>query len=380
MIAAEDGEISFKKPVVYQSGGAQLSGTAERRPVSGAFTLLADNSVGFSIGVYDPSRPLIIDPTLVYSTYLGGSNQDQINAIAVDSSGAAYLTGVTESTNYPITPGVFRSTFSNAFVTKLNASGTALVYSSFLGGSGGASGGDSGLAIAVDASGDAYVVGSSYSTNFPVTAGAYQATNKAAAQSGSTGFVVKINPAGTALLYGTYLGGTLTDNSTSVAIDSAGDAYVAGFAYSSNFPTTSGAYQTTNKSATDYGWNQFLAKLNPTGSALIYSTYIGGSGDYSSAGNMHVAIDSSGDAYLAGIALSTDFPTTAGAYQTTNKANSGHYNITLAKFNSTASSLIYSTYLGGTGSNYGDDSPNGLAVDSSGNAYFSGTTRRLTSR
>jgi hypothetical protein len=372
VISAEDGNIVLNRPVIYQN--ERRHGRTARKLVSGQFALLANNSVGFAVGKYDRAQSLTIDPTLVYSTYLGGSNEDSVNAIAIDSSGAAYLTGPTQSADYPVTPGVFRTTYSSAFITKLNASGTALVYSSFLGGSGGPSGGDDGLGVAVDASGDAFVVGSTYSTNFPVTSGAYQITNKAAPMSGATGFAVKVNPAGTALLYGTYLGGTLTDNATSVAIDSSGDAYIAGFAYSSNFPTTTGAYQTTNKSAADYGWNQFVTKLNPAGSSLLYSTYIGGSGDYGSGGNSYVAIDSSGEAYICGIALSTDFPTTTGAFQKTTGAGAGHSNITLAKLNSAATSLLYSTYFGGSGSSYGDDAPGGLVIDSTGNAYFSGTT------
>ena len=373
-ILADDGEVAFHKPVVYQLVDDRKGRNANRRQVTGNFALLGDNSAGFALGQYDRSKPLIIDPTLVYSTFLGGSNSDTINAIAVDSSGAAYLTGSTSSTDYPVTPGVFQSTVSTAFVTKLNGSGTAVVYSSFLGGSQAPSGGNSGNAIAVDSSGDAFIVGSTYSSNFPTTTGAYQKTNKAAATSASNAFVTKVNPTGTALLYSTYLGGSTGDSALSLAIDSSGEAYVAGYSFSSNFPTTTGAYQITNKSAPDYGWNQFVTKMNPAGTALLYSTYIGGSGDYSSPSGIQVAIDQSGDAYIAGTALSTDFPTTTGAYQTKTKAAAGHSDITLAKFNPTGSTLLYSTYFGGSGNSYGDDTPNGLAVDSAGNAYFSGTT------
>jgi hypothetical protein len=380
VIVAEDGEIAFNKPVVYQLSGDNAKVAAKPAHVTGKFRLLADNSVGFALGRYDRTRPLVIDPSLVYSTFLGGSNYDTMSAIAIDSGGAAYLTGNTESTDYPVTPGVFESKppvspfRSCAFVTKLNASGTAIVYSSFLCGSGGASGGDAGTDIAVDSSGDAYIVGSTYSSNFPTTTGAFQTTNKAAAAGGNTGFVAKVNPAGTALLYSTYLGGSTTDSAEALAVDSSGDAYVAGYTYSTNFPTTTGAYQTTNKSAPDDGWNQFVTKLNPTGTALVYSTYIGGSDDYSSPIAVQVAIDSSGDAYVAGTSISSDFPTTKGAYQTTNHASASEADITLAKFNPTGTALIYSTYFGGSGSGYGDDSPNGLVIDSSGNAYFSGTT------
>jgi hypothetical protein len=343
-----------------------------RHPVKGSFQLLAKNSIGFTLGRYDHAQPLIIDPTLVYSTYLGGSNSDTMNAIAVDTSGNAYVTGTTASTDYPVTIGAFQTKFSTAFVTKLNATGTALLYSTFLGGSGSTSGGDTAWAIAVDTAGDAYIAGATYSTNFPVTASAYQKTNKAGAGS-STSFISKLNPAGTALLYSTYLGGTATDNAYSLAIDSAGDAYIGGAAYSSNFPVTAGVVQSTNKSAPSLGWNEFITKLNPAGSALLYSTYLGGSGDYGSPTTVRVAIDAAGDAFVASTVISTDFPVTTGAYQSTNKSK-GLGNMTLAKLNPTAAKLTYSTYLGGASSPYGDDTPYGLAVDTAGNAYLSGTT------
>jgi len=371
-IAASNGEIAFHQPAVYQIVEGR------RSTVPGRFKLLAGNSVGFSLGAYDRSKPLTIDPTLVYSTYLGGSDSDTISAIAVDSSGNAYLTGSTASTNFPVTPKAFQTTDKDAdstvFVTKLNSSGSALIYSTFLGGTGGPSGGDIGRAIAVDSSGDAFVGGYTYSNNFPTTAGAFQTTNQAFAQSGSTGFVTKLNPTGTGLLYSTYLGGSVTDDIFSLAIDSSGDAYVAGAALSSNFPVTSGVVQTTNRSAADGGFNEFVTKLNPAGTGLIYSTYLGGSGEYVFPSNIRVAIDSSGDAYVAGIAISTDFPVTSGAYQKTNKASSGRSDLTLSELNPTATKLVYSTYLGGSGSSYGDDAPNGLAVDSAGNAYLTGIT------
>ncbi len=364
VIEAPNGQIAFHKPVAYQ----QIEG--QRHPVEASFQLLADNSAAFALGPYDHSSPLVIDPTLVYATFLGGSNSDSIVAIAVDSSGAAYVTGTTASTDYPVTPGGLQSTFSTAFVTKLNSSGTALVYSTFLGGSGSSSGGDNGLSIAVDSKGNAYVTGSTYSTNFPVTSGAFQATNNSKS---STGFVSKINPAGTALVYSTYLGGTKTDNAASLALDSAGNAFIAGSAYSSDFPTTTGAFQTKNNSGASFGWNEYVAKLNPTGTALAYATYIGGSGDYGSPSGIRVAIDSAGEAFVSSTVLSKDFPVTATAFQKTNNAT-GRGNMTLARLNSSGTKLLYATYLGGSSSPYGDDVAGGLAVDSAGNAYLSGTT------
>jgi hypothetical protein len=372
-IVAANGSIAFHAPVVYQWIGGR------RRAVEGRFELLAGNSVGFSLGTYDRSLPLTIDPTLVYSTYLGGSNSDTISGIALDSSGNAYLTGTTISTDFPVTPGAYQTTDKDAdssvFVTKLNSSGSALIYSTFLSGTGGASGGDSGQSIAVDSAGDAYVTGYTYSSNFPVTSGAYQTTNKGAAASGTNSFVTKLNPTGTGLLYSTYLGGSVGDDATSIAIDSSGDAYVAGVAFSANYPVTTGVYQTTNKGAADYDGTAFVTKLNPTGTALVYSTFVGGSADYEAQAIVRVAVNSAGDAYLFGDVGSTDFPVTSGAYQATNKGIAkGGSNLTLTELNSTATKLIYSTFLGGSGAGYRWDASNGLALDSAGNAYLTGTT------
>jgi hypothetical protein len=372
-IVAAKGSIVFHAPVVYQLVDGH------RRAVAGKFELLAGNSVGFSVGNYDRSLPLTIDPTLVYSTYLGGSNSDTLSAIVVDGSGNAYLTGSTSSTDFPVTPGAYETTDKDArssvFVTKLNSSGSALIYSTFLSGTGGPSGGDVGQAIAVDAAGDAYVTGSTYSSNFPTTSGVYQAKNNGAAASGTNSFVTKLNPTGTALIYSTFLGGSVGDYATSLAIDSSGDAYIAGVAFSANYPVTSGVYQTTSKGAADYYGTAFVTKVNPTGTGLVYSTFVGGSKDYDSQAIVRVAVNSAGEAYLFGDVGSTDFPVTAGAYQTTNKGiTGGGSNLTLTELNATATKLIYSTFLGGSGAGYRGDAPNGLALDSTGNAYLTGTT------
>jgi hypothetical protein len=372
-IEAANGQIAFHAPVVYQV----MDG--KRRTVRGRFRLLADNTVGFTLGAYDRSQPLTIDPTLVYSTYLGGSNSDTIAAIAVDGSGNSYLTGYTFSTDFPVTPGAYETTDkdlkSSVFVTKLNSSGSALIYSTYLSGTGGPSGGDSGQSIAVDAAGDAYVTGYTYSSDFPATTGAYQTKNNGAAASGTNSFVTKLNPTGTGLLYSTFLGGSVGDYATSIAIDTAGDAYVAGVAFSANYPVTTGVYQTTNKGAADYYGTAFVTKLNPTASGLVYSTFVGGSTDYISQAIVRVAVNPAGDAYLFGDVGSTDFPVTAGAYQTTNKGIAkGGSNLTLTELNSTATKLVYSTFLGGSGAGYLGDASNGLAIDSAGNAYLTGTT------
>ena len=372
-IAAEDGSIAFHKPVVYQT----VDG--EKREVEGKFRVLAGNSVGFEVGAYDRTRELVIDPTLIYSTYLGGSTGESVAGIAADSTGAVYVTGSTVSTDFPVTAGSYKATDpdgrSAVFVTKLNSSGSALLYSTYLGGSGSPTGGDFGQAIAIDSSGDAYVTGYTYSTDFPTTAGVYQKTNKAMASGGGNGFVAKLNPAGSALLYSTYVGGSGNDQASSVAVDSSGDAYIAGVTFSTDFPTTAGVLQTTNLSVPTGDGTAFVTKVNPTATALLYSTYLGGSADYEAFGPVLVAVNSAGDAYVAGSVDSTDFPVTAGAYQTTNKGTAGGgFNLTLSELNPTATKLVYSTYIGGSGAGYRGDVANGLAIDSAGNAYIAGST------
>jgi acetyltransferase-like isoleucine patch superfamily enzyme len=241
---------------------------------------------------------------LVYSTYLGGSGCEGVLGIAVDALSNAYVAGATSSTNFPTTSGAFQTALGggdDGFVTKLNPAGTALVYSTYLGGGGN----EAGYAIAVDALSNAYVEGSTNSTNFPTTSGAFQLASGGAAD----GFVTKLNPAGTALVYSTYLGGSGNDQAQGgIALDGLGNAYVAGHTQATNFPTTSGAFQT----ALGGDYDAFVTKLNPTGTGLVYSTYLGGSGFDAAQG---IALDALGSAYVTGQAGS-NFPTTSGAFQT----------------------------------------------------------------
>jgi hypothetical protein len=205
---------------------------------------------------------------LVYSTYIGGSYRDEGYAIAVDGSGNAYVTGYTKSTDYDVTPGAFQTTKEggqDVFVTKLNATGTALVYSTYIGGSGY----DYGYGIAVDGSGNAYVTGYTFSTDYDVTPGAFQTTKGGYRDV----FVTKLNATGTALVYSTYIGGSGGDEGYAIAVDGSGNAYVTGYTYSTDYDVTPGAFQTTNGG----GGDVFVTKLNATGTALVYSTYIGGS-------------------------------------------------------------------------------------------------------
>jgi hypothetical protein len=377
-IVAADGSIAFKKPVVYQV----VDG--ERKLVGGRFTLLADSTVGFHVGRYDHAKALVIDPTLAYSTFFGGSTADFVATIAVDSAGEAFVGGITASNDFPVTPGAFQpldyatstNEVSTAYISKFNASGTALLYSTYLGGDAIPNTvheqGDYVKGIAVDSSGDAYVTGYTYSSDFPITTGAFQTTNEPAGVGSDTGFVTKLNPTGTELVYSTYLGGNVLDELTALTIDSAGDAYISGITFSSTYPTTTGAYQTSNKSASVNGYNSVITKLNPTGSGLLYSTYLGGTSSYSTELNNFywtnpIVVDSSGNVYVAGFTAAGDFPVTAGAYQT---KNNGTFNITVSKLNPTLSKLAYSTYLGGSTTSVIE----GLAVDGAGNAYVAGYT------
>jgi hypothetical protein len=361
VIATGEGEIRLHKPVVYQFEDPK-SKIPGRKFLDGRFVLRCSNpkskvenpkwEVSFEIAKYDARRPLIIDPTLSYSTYLGGSGYDEGYGIAVDSSGNAYVTGYTASSDFPavsaLQPAIGGS--HDVFVAKLNAAGDALVYSTYLGGSGY----DEGHGIAVDSSGNAYVTGYTQSSDFP-TASALQP----AFGGNYDAFVTKLNAAGSALVYSTYLGGSAADGGNGIAVDSSGNAYVTGYTASSDFPTAS-ALQPALAAYED----AFVAKLNAAGSSLVYSTYLGGSGeDYRNG----IAVDSSGNAYVAGDTTSSNFPT-ASALQPT---LGGFYDAFVAKLNAAGSALVYSTYLGGSADDY---SYGGIAVDSSGNAYVTGLT------
>jgi hypothetical protein len=298
----------------------------------------------------------------------------QGNGIAVDSAGNAYVTGNTVAVTFPTTPGAFQTSFgggscgtppntfacSDAFVLKLNPAGSELVYSTFLGGRGD----DSGNSIAVDAAGNAYVTGSTASTNFPTvaplqpvfaggTCGLAPNTFQCA-----EAFVAKLNSTGSALLYSTYLGGSAGDLGSGIAVDTSGNAYITGSTDSTNFPTVSPLQAVPGGSG-----DAFVAKLNAAGSALLYSTYLGGNFADSGSG---IAVDSSGNAYVTGSTSSTNFPTANPLHA----APGGSGDAFVAKLNATGSALMYSTYLGGSGIDQGS----GIAVDSSGNAYITGST------
>jgi hypothetical protein len=341
-----DEKIRWHKPVVYQEKNGA------REEIAARYTITDKTRVGFELAKYDVTKPLYIDP-LIYSTFLGGNNTDYSNAIAVDSTGNAYITGYTASTDFPtVNPvqPVNNLGIYDVFVSKINATGSALVYSTYLGGSGL----DKGFAIAVDNAGSTYLTGVTSSGNFPTTPGAFQTSLGGR----SNAFVTKINPAGSALVYSTYLGGNADDNyfgAAGIAVDSKGNAYVTGGTDSSNFPT--------KNPLQPYGGGNdaFVSKINSTGSALVYSTFLGGSNEDRGYG---IALDSAGNAYVTGSTQSTNFPT----MNPLQPSNAGPVNAFVSKINPTGSAFVYSTYLGGTGSDYGF----GIAVDGTGSAYITG--------
>jgi Beta-propeller repeat/Abnormal spindle-like microcephaly-assoc'd, ASPM-SPD-2-Hydin len=352
------GELHWHKPLVYQ----EKNGRKER--IDGQYVIKGGFRVGFELADYDLNRPLILDPGITYSTYLGGSGSDSGNSVAVDSAGNAYVTGSTSSIDFPIAPGGLQTVCggactNDAFISKLDPTGSVLVYSTYLGGSGT----DSGNGIAVDGSGNVYVDGYTYSTDFPTTPGAFQ-TACGGGCSGNTfdAFITKLDASGSALVYSTYLGGSGNDYgaSNSIAVDSSGNVYVTGATYSTDFPTTPGAFQTACGGGCSTA-DVFISKLNPSGSALVYSTYLGGSGYDVGQG---IAIDSSGNAYVSGGTYSTDFPT----MNPLQSMSGGNEDAFVAKLNPTGSALVYSTYLGGDE----QDGGTGIAVDNSGDVYVTG--------
>lgn len=361
VVSSAAGDVLLHKPVAYQ----EQNGV--RQPVEAQFVLKANNQVSFALGNYDHNRELVIDPSVSYeySTYLGGSGDDEGQGIAFDSTGAAYITGETASTNFPGASNSLTGTAGNAFVAKIAPDGSGLDYSTYIGGHG--ANGDSGNAIAVNlTSGISYVAGGTTSSDFPATAGAFQTTLKGA----TNAFVCELGTTGVRI-YCTYLGGTGTDTALGIALasDSSGDVYVAGKTSSTNFPTTASPLQASLGSGnTSAG---FVTKLNSTGTApLLFSTYLGGSSTGDLAGA--VAVDSSNNnVYVTGQTFSATFPTTSGAYQTTcGSCTGGNSNAFVTGINPTGSAYIYSTFLGGNSLDTGD----GIAVDSTGSAYVTGST------
>jgi uncharacterized protein (TIGR03437 family) len=411
MLTLDGAPLAFRKPVVYQTIAGKM------KMIAGNYKLSGDH-VQFALGKYDHNRALVIDPVLNYLTYLGGSKTDEVGnttyggnttqGMVVDPAGNVYVTGYTQSTDFPLQGPIQPVNTTNAatgFVAKLNPAGSQLIYSTYIGG---------GVlldntttvpyAIAVDGSGSAYITGFTTAPQFPVTAGAYQrvcgavVNNVTNCPNGQSAFLTKLSPNGGSLVYSTFLGHS-NETAVAVAVDSRGQAYVAGNSSAqcdSNgpvtcFPTTANAVlqgSAFNHTTSPNNFNQgsaFISVIDAAGANLLYSSLFGGNG--SPAGNQHptfgsgVAVDSSGDFYLVGTTLSNQLPVTPGAFQTTyyGNPNPGFGTSSrgfVAKFRSVSSgaSLVYTTYLGGfdkTVVSY-QDVIAGIAADAAGNAYVSG--------
>ncbi len=409
VLGTANGEITLQKPFIYQEMGK------ERREVTGNFRL-SGGQVGFRVDSYDTSLPLVIDPVLSYATYVGHSVNDKVSAVAVgpdgsayvagiasassgtgqdeafvahiaadgktllymtylggasstdargialDASGNAYITGQTKAPDFPVFNGLQTSCgisgsgqcSADAFLAKLNADGS-LNFATYLGGSAE----DAGNAIAIDAAGDIYIAGSTASTNFPV----FHMPQAANAGQGDA-FVAKITGDGTRVVYATYLGGAGKDEALGIAVDATLSAYVTGQTQSIDFPTQSALQpQCRLNPSNQCAGEAFVVKLSPDGGSLVYSTYLGGSGG--DIGNA-VAVDASGYAYLAGTTLSPDFPMAVPFQPQPHGASEAF----VAKLAQDGSSLVYSTFLGGSG----DDVATSLAVDKRGRVFVSGHT------
>ena len=352
-VGVGDGELVQHRPVAYQ----QIAG--ELKTIAADYTLFADHRVGIRLGAYDHGEPLIIDPVLAYGTYLGGTGWDFSTHVAIDRAGNMYLATATASTDFP-TKGAYQGSNGggsyDVSVSKINAAGSALVYSTYLGGSDW----DQPYGIVVDSAGNAYISGQTASSGYPTTVGALRETHLA----GYDAFVTKLNPAGNDLVYSTFLGGQSFESNPNIAVDRSGNAYVAGSTGSTDFPTVN-PIQANNSSD---NWDAFISKLNPSGTALVYSTYLGGTGIDSVDG---IAVDGSGNAYVVGDTASTNFPR-VGARQST--YGGGARDGFISKINSTGSALVFSTYHGGSGEDYAES----VAVDAAGNVYVGGYTASTT--
>jgi photosystem II stability/assembly factor-like uncharacterized protein len=400
ILEAAGSRVFQHKPICYQS----VAGS--RREVAGHYEL-SDNSVRFAIGHYETNLPLVIDPILSYSTYLGASRADSAWSIAVDSSGAAHVAGETLSvfkmpplsgvqTNY----GGGNDYAGDAFIAKLNAAGTGYDFLTYLGGKDL----DGAVAIALDAAGNTYITGYTDSKDFPVTPGALSTTLPGkqiprTTRPPSDAFVAKLNSTGSVLLYSTYLGGCCADTAVAIAVDGAGSAHVAGYTESTNFPVAS-VFGSTNcglrvpqsvivtnitPTSTNFvsivtnlptpcplqsflagGRDAFVTKLTPDGSGLVYSTYFGGIANETSTG---VAVDSAGNAYVTGWTDGVDFPVTTNVFQPQSTPLRKFVKEGFVTKFDPLGVLLYSTYLGGAG----DDTPARIAADAAGSAYVTGS-------
>ena len=348
------GEIEQRAPSVYQD----IDGS--RHAVTARYVVTGPREIGFELAAYDRTQPLVIDPVVVYATYLGGSAYDYGNAVAIDNAGSVYVTGVTGSTDFPtvnpVQPAPGSTTWSDAFVLKIDSTGTRVAYATYVGGSQG----ETGVGIAVDAGGNAYVTGETRSTDFPTQNGVQPAPPAA----NGSAFVLKLKADGS-LAYSTYLGGSSGAYGRAIAVDRDGRAYVTGETFSTNFPVVN-ALQAA-KRGTAGTPDAFISKLDASGAGFVYSTYLGGTAYDTGRG---IAVDAAGNAYVAGDvtgSVVTDFPTLHARQPTFGGGTSDAFIAKIAP----GGALLYSTYLGGTDT----DVARAISVTPDGRAYITGSTR-----
>jgi hypothetical protein len=350
IIQTNVGNIIDSNLFIYQNHGGMYN------EINGKFEIMNYNKYKFNISNnYLNEKDLIIDPGLIFSTYVGAKEYDWGTNLDVDANGNTYVIGSTQSSSFPTTTGVYDTSHNgndDIFVFKLNHNGSKLLYSTFIGGKSL----DDARNIKIDSNNDTYVTGRTFSSDFPTTTGAYDTSfNK-----NSDIFILKLNNKGSILKYSTFIGGNSVDHTISLKLDSSGNAYVTGSTYSNNFPTTINAY---DKTYNGYG-DVCVLKLNSLGSKLLYSSFIGRN---NSDIGIDMEFDLKGNIFVTGYTYSTNFPITSGAFD---KSHNGGYDVFILKLNLTKSSLIYSTFIGG-GSN---DYCSRIKVDHLGNASITGVT------
>jgi hypothetical protein len=347
--AGSGGIVQLRKPFIYQERDGN------RQQIGGGF-VLAKQQVQFHLDAYDTTQPVVIDPIVDFSTHLGGSRSSSGQGIAVDSEDNVYVTGDTNSDNFPLAkpqqPKHGGST--DVFITKLSRDGSKILYSTYIGGSGD----DVGYGIAVDAAGNAYITGDTSSRDFPVESPLQKTMGGV-----FDAFAVKLSPDGSKLLYSTYIGGSQGDRGDAIALDTAGNAYITGYTYSTDFPVVT-PIQTA---FSDGNVHCFVSKVNPSGSALVYSTYLGGGDDRPDQAT-GIAVDSGGNAYITGYTNSAKFPSVNALQKFI-----GPTDVFVTKINAAGTAFAYSTHLGGNA----DDEGMAITVDAAGSAYVTGETESL---
>ncbi len=417
VVGTRYGELKHENPTTWS-----VNKDGSRTPLDSKFVLIDGQRFGFAIPDRDPSLPTVLDPGLTYGSYMGGTSREHGCGVSVDNDCDLYIAGDTQSSDFPTTPGAFDTLYNakfDTFVAKLIGNGTSLIYATFVGGTQGdfghgvivrhenawvTGGADSrdfpvtagafdtshnggadmflyelsadganlvfstfvggsgdefsfgGQGVGLDPTDHGYVTGLTNSGNYPITPGVYQSANAGL----DDAFVTKFSVDGSALVYSTFIGGTNSDVANAIDVDSSGNAFVGGFALSQNFPVTPGAFETVPNG----GSNGFLFKLDAAGASLLYSTYCGGSAEVVRG----VAIEPTGECFATGYTLSTVFPATAGAFDTTPNGSGDCF---IEKFNPTGTGVVYASYFGGTGVDVG----NGVDSDQvSGDCYVTGWT------